>query len=119
MSGQVIEKYQLAGVDERERGFSRPVELQQEDALYRATLRYEKVEIAGESGEGKEAALFELIRHLQARGYTQLRSQLTFLGTQYLGSQEPWVEYPDPDRPTEEPAEIGGFFKRVGGFFRR
>ena len=119
MPGQVIEKYQLAGVDERERGFSRPVDLQQVGALYRAALRYERVEIAGESGEAKEAALLELIRHLQARGYTQLRSQISFRGTQYLGSQEPWVEYPDPDRPTEEPAEIGGFFRRVREFFRR
>jgi len=119
MFGLVIEKYQLAGMDERERGFSRPVDLQQEGGLYRATLRYEKVEMAGESGEAKEAALLELIRHLQARGYTQLRSQLTFRGAQYLGSQEPWLDYPDPARPMAEPAGIGGFFRRVGEFFRR
>ena len=119
MPGPVIERYQVAGIDERERGFSRPVDLQQEGVLYRATLRYEKVEIAGESGEAKEAALLALIRHLQARGYTQLRSQISFRGIQYLGSQEPWVEYPDPDRPTPEPSGIGGFFKRVGEFFGR
>jgi hypothetical protein len=43
-----------------------------------------------------------LIRLLQDRGYTQLRSRLTFRGECYLGDQEMWTEHPDPAgcRPT-------------------
>ena len=39
MSDQVQEKHQLAGLDERERGFSRPVVYQQADGGYQAILR--------------------------------------------------------------------------------
>ena len=38
----------------------------------------------------------EIISTLQEQGYTQLRSQLSVQEGTYLGSQEPWIEYPDP-----------------------
>lgn len=110
MAGEVIEKYQLAGVDERERGFSRPVEVQLAGTIYRAVLRYEAAVVAGESAETKDAAFNDLIRTLQARGYTQLKSQVSFRGSQYLGSQEPWVEYQDADRGAEHPRGLSGWF---------
>ena len=47
-------------------------------------------------GETDEIALGNLIHTLQQQGYTQLRSQRIFHGDRYLGSQELWVEYPDP-----------------------
>jgi len=37
-----------------------------------------------------------LIHTLQSEGYRQLRSQMSFRNGVYLGSQEMWVEYPDP-----------------------
>lgn len=119
MPSEVTEKYQLAGLDERQRGFSRPVDLQQEGGWYRATLQYETVVVSGESNQAKEAALSEVVYQLQNRGYTQLRSQLSFRGGQYLGSQEPWVEYPDPGRPAVEPVGLARWFKRVGSFLGR
>jgi hypothetical protein len=45
----------------------------------------------------------ELVRMLRGRGYTQLRSRLNFKGAAYLGTQEPWIEYPDPNAPAESP----------------
>jgi hypothetical protein len=119
MPRDVIEKYQVAGVDERERGFSRPVDLQSEDNRYRATLHYETSLLAGERADTKEAALSDLIRTLHAHGYTQLKSQLSFRGPQYLGSQEPWIEYPDPERPSEQPSGLGGLFRQVARLFQR
>ena len=98
MANGVVEKHQLAGLDERARGFNRLVELERREIGYRASLRYETALVVSEDVETKAAALHELIGRLQAKGYTQLRSRLSFNGAHYLGSQEPWIEYPDPER---------------------
>jgi hypothetical protein len=119
MAGEAIEKYQLAGLDERQRGFSRPVDLHGDGASYRATFRYETVVLHGERCQATESALREMIRLLQRRGYTQLKSQLSFRGGQYLGNQEPWIEYPDDAEPAEEPVRVPGWLRRVGACFRR
>jgi hypothetical protein len=109
MSDQVQEKHQLAGFDTRERGFSRPVVFEQVDGGYQAILRYETTRVVTTAQNTPEAALEELIRTLQGQGYSQLRSQLSVREGTYLGSQEPWIEYPDPARGTEQE---GGWIKR-------
>ena len=98
MPGEVIEKHQLAGFDERERGFNRQVEIDRHERTYRASFRYETTLVATERRDTQAAALAELVVMLHARGYQQLRSRLSFQGGNYLGSQETWIEYPDPPR---------------------
>jgi hypothetical protein len=93
--GEVVEKHQLAGFDERERGFNRQVEIDRQDDRYAASFRYETTLVATDRQETQAAALAELVRLLQARGYRQLRSRVSFRGDAYLGSQEAWIEYPD------------------------
>ena len=116
MSDQVQEKHQLAGFDARERGFSRPVVYEQTDGGYQAILRYETTRVVTTAQATPGAALEELIRTLQGQGYSQLRSQLSVREGAYLGSQEPWIEYPDPARPPEtSDGLIGKFF----AWFRR
>jgi hypothetical protein len=110
----VAAKYQLAGVDERERGFSRPVEVQSLESGHRAMLRYEKTIVSGD-GDTSEAAMASLVGVLQDRGYTQLKSQLSFRGAQYLGNQEPWVEYSDPQRPPAESVGLAGWLRTLAG----
>ena len=88
--------YQLAGLDHRERGFSRPVELVPDGRRFRASLRYESMRIVTEPADSQEAALRLLIATLHGQGYRQLKAQLSFLGGAYLGSRESWIEYPDP-----------------------
>jgi hypothetical protein len=110
------EKHQLAGVDGRERGFSRPVVFEQADGGYQAILQYETTRVVTTAQSTPGAALEELIRTLQGQGYSQLRSQLSVREGAYLGSQEPWVEYPDPARPTEQE---GGWLKRMVRSFLR
>jgi hypothetical protein len=88
--------YQLTGVDPRERGFSRPVEVREQDQRYRASLRYEATHVVTESVDTQEAALQLLIATLHGQGYRQLKTQLSFRSGTYLGSRESWVEYPDP-----------------------
>ena len=99
MTGDPVEKHQLAGFDDRTRGFNRVVEVRQVEQAYRAVLNYEAQHITADVSESGRAALDALIRQLHTDGFTQLRSQLSFRGTEYLGSREPWIEYPDPARP--------------------
>jgi hypothetical protein len=87
--------YQLAGLDPRERGFSRPVEVVSDDRQYRATLRYEAAQIVTEAAS-HDAALERLIAALHEQGYRQLKTQVSFRSGTYLGSREAWTEYPDP-----------------------
>jgi len=116
MSDQTQEKHQLAGLDARERGFSRPVVFEQADGGYQAILRYETTRVVTTAQDTPAAALEELIHMLQGQGYSQLRSQLSVREGSYLGSQEPWIEYPDPARQTETP---DGLISKFFTWFRR
>jgi hypothetical protein len=116
MSDQAQEKHQLAGFDTRERGFSRPVVFERADGGYQAMLRYETMRVVTTAQDTPGAALEELIHALQGQGYSQLRSQLSVREGTYLGSQEPWIEYPDPARGTEQQ---DGWLKRLFRCFLR
>jgi hypothetical protein len=116
MSDLTQEKHQLAGLDTLQRGFSRPVVFEQADGGYHAILRYETTRVVTTAQDNPGAALEELIRTLQGQGYSQLRSQLSVREGTYLGSQEPWIEYPDPVRDTEQQ---GGWLKRLFRSFLR
>ena len=116
MSDQAQEKHQLAGLDIRERGFSRPVVFEQADGGYQAILRYETTRVVTTGHDTPGAALEELVRTLQGQGYSQLRSQLSVREGTYLGSQEPWIEYPDPACGTEQQ---GGWMARLVRCFQR
>jgi len=111
------EKHQLAGLDTRERGFSRPIVFEQADGRYQAILRYETTRVVTTAYDTPGAALEELIRTLQGQGYSQLRSQLSVRDGTYLGSQEPWIEYPDPARGTEQ--EVGWLKRLFRSFLRQ
>jgi hypothetical protein len=91
-----LDKHLLAGLDDRERGFSRPVEFERTEADYRAILRYETVRVASEPAPTQGEALQSLIRTLQAQGYRQLKTQISFRNGVYLGARELWIEYADP-----------------------
>ncbi|MBA5867014.1 MAG: hypothetical protein GDA67_10030 [Nitrospira sp. CR1.3] len=106
MAQEKLDRRQLAGLDERERGFSRPVEFEREETGYRAVLRYEAVCVTTGLYPSQEAALLALIETLQSRGYRQLKTQISFRSGQYLGSQEPWVEYQDPPEAAAQPSGV-------------
>lgn len=108
--------YQLAGLDPRERGFSRPVDLVQENRWYRAELRYEAAHVVTAPTDSEEAALQLLIATLHGQGYRQLKTQISFRNGIYLGSRESWIEYPDPPHPYERQ---GGLFAAIRNWFHR
>lgn len=106
---ECFDRHQLAGLDAKERGFSRPVLFERVGGDYRAILRYETTLLTTEPQRTQDQALRMLVQTLQSNGYRQLRTQISFRGGVYLGSQELWVEYPDPEI---EP-EPRGFFARL------
>ena len=95
--------YHVAGLDDRERGFNRQAQVIIQEKACQARLRYETLQIEVEPVDTEEEALKCLIHALQDRGYTQLRTQKIFQGEQYLGNQEFWVDYPDPEPPEVQP----------------
>src|SRR5215475_2492024 len=111
-----MDRHQLAGFDERERGFCRPVEFEQAEGGVRAILRYETLRVITEARETQETALEELIQLLQRQGYSRLRSQVSVRNGIYMGSQEPWIEYPDPE---PMPPASAGWILRMLSWFRR
>ena len=115
MDGGGLDKHQLAGLDNLERGFSRPVEFERVGEGYRAVLRYETVRVTTEGHPTQDDALTILIQTLHAQGYRQLKTQRSFRDGVYLGSQELWVEYPDP--PPAQP-EQSGFFDKIRDWFK-
>ncbi|BCA53507.1 hypothetical protein W02_06470 [Nitrospira sp. KM1] len=106
MDHETLDTFQLAGLDDRERGFSRPVEFEHHETGYRANLRYESTRLHTDSQLTQDAALLRLVEILHARGYRQLKSQMTYRRGIYIGSQEIWVEYPDPVVPSPEPSGL-------------
>ena len=97
MPDSEVNIYQLSGLDERDRGFTRQVECSCLENGYHVVLRYERIKVEEHSATNETSALQSLIKTLQTQGYTQLRSQLIFRGEAYLGSQELWVDYPDTE----------------------
>lgn len=115
MDGERLDKHQLSGLDDRERGFSRPVEFERVGEGYRAILRYEALRVTTETHSTQDEALTILIKTLHTQGYRQLKTQMSFRDGVYLGSRELWVEYPDP--PQNEP-EPSGFFDKMKNWFK-
>jgi hypothetical protein len=113
MANEAREKHLLAGLDERARGFTRMVSVEQQAETFRAALQYESLLVVSANADSSAAALADLARRLHERGYTQLRSRVTFAGSSYLGSQEQWVEYADPERAPEAEGDIFGLMRRI------
>ena len=119
MANEAHEKHLLAGLDERARGFTRMVSVEQQAETFRASLQYETLLAVSADADSPAAALADLARRLHEQGYTQLRSRLTFAGGTYLGSQQQWVEYADPERPPEAEGEFFRLMRRIWWMFTR
>lgn len=115
MGQESLDTHQLAGLDDRERGFSRLVSFERAGDQYRAMLRYETVRITTDPQPSQDMALLTLIQTLHSHGYRQLRTQVTFRNGVYLGSREIWIEHPDPPQP--DPA-LTGFIARLLNWVR-
>ena len=115
MPNDCIEKHQLAGLDERARGFNRVVEIQRAGAACHAILQYEQTQVVADGHVTAADAVQVLIDRLHVQGYRQLRSQLSFRGTTYYGNREPWIEYPDP----AEPVQLENLFARLVSWLHR
>ena len=107
--------YQIAGLDDLGRGFNRQVEMKVSNGTFQAVFRYERFLLETEPQTIEKASVALLIAQLHDRGYTQLRSRLQFRGETYLGNQELWEEYPDP----ESRGLLARFVQTIRQAFRR
>ena len=119
MANEAREKHLLAGLDQRARGFTRMVSIEQQAETFRASLQYETLLVVSADAASPAAALADLACRLHERGYTQLRSRLTFAEGTYLGSQEQWVEYADPERAPEAEGKFFRLMRRILWIFTR
>src|SRR2546425_7243204 len=119
MANEAREKPLLVGLADRARGFTRMVSGEQQAETLPALFQYETLLVVSVDAGSPAAALADLARRLHERGYTQLRSRLTFAGGTYLGSQEQWVEYADPERPPEAEGEFFHLMRRIWRMFTR
>ncbi len=119
MASDQMETHLVAGLDERERGFSRPVEIERREGVFRAIFRYETLALESAGVGSAVAALAEIVRLLQERGYRQLRTRLIFFGGAYRGSQELWVDYADPESPPAAAGGWAGLVRRIRQAFTR
>ena len=119
MQKNVIEKYQIAGLDDRLRGFSRLLELEASGDRRRAVFRYEQTLVETPEYETSQEAIDEVVRLLRERGYSQLRVRLDFRGDTYLGTREPWLEYPDPEGAGPAHAQVSEQLARRSGWIGR
>lgn len=118
MTRKLVSKYQLSGVDERDRGFSRQITLELDKGQYIASLRYEKTFFETRVHTDELLAVKDLIGNLHKLGYTQLQTQRSFSGNTYLGTQEICVEYPDP-KPKKTTERSIGIISRILRRLRR
>ena len=107
--------HHVAGLDDRDRGFNRQIHIICSEGGFQARLRYELLQIEVDPVPREDQALHRLIHVLQDRGYTQLRTQRIFIGDRYLGNQELWVEYPDPETPSDTGKTWSTWFRQIFG----
>ncbi len=107
--------YQVSGLDDRDRGFNRQVHVLPCEGGFQARLRYEMLQIQVDPVPIEEQALQRLIHVLHGRGYKQLRTQRIFIGDRYLGTQELWVEYPDPEPSLDTGNTWSAWIRQVFG----
>ena len=111
-----INKYQIAGLDQRGRGFNRLAEVLGSKDNYDASLLYETARFRTEKHPSEGDALNSLIGILHENGFRELRCQLTFKDEVYLGSQFEWTEYPDPVVVNKKTSV--GFIQWIKSFFQ-
>ena len=107
--------YHVAGLDDRDRGFNRQIHVIPCNEGFQAKLRYESLRIDVDPVPTEDQVLHRLIHVLHDKGYRQLRTQCIFMGEQYLGSQELWVEYPDPESSLDTEKTWSAWLRQVFG----
>lgn len=107
--------YQIAGLDDRERGFNRQASVTESPEGFQVHLRYESVKITIGPVQTEEQALQGLVLELHGLGYSQMRYQRLFDGEQYLGSQEMWIDVPDPEKPPASESTWRRWFRKLLG----
>ena len=91
----LVEKHQIEGVDPSDRYFNRAILVNRTASGYVSKVTYEAFTTESQSHSTISAAVNDLVKKLQAVGFTRLRTRANFKGTRYLAEKETWIDYPD------------------------
>jgi len=89
----IFETHQLEGVDPGGRMFNRDVQVDVDEEGYRGAFSYEGLSIGSASFPTVEEALSDLVRKLQKKQFSAVRTRLNFREERYYAEREPWVNY--------------------------
>lgn len=87
--------YQLEGVDEEGRYFSRSVIFRDPEGVFSALFNYEGLKIETNHHPNPDGALKELVSKLKKRGFNKIRARLNYIEGKYLEERRPWIYFPD------------------------
>lgn len=89
----VFEIHHIEGFDPQGRMFNRDVPIEVDENGYLAQFRYEG--FSAQSGEYSTVneAIADLTKRLFKKGFTDLRTRLSFREDRYLAEREPWTYY--------------------------
>ncbi|MFQ5580308.1 MAG: hypothetical protein ACE5FZ_06820 [Nitrospiria bacterium] len=89
----VFEIHHLEGFDPLLRMFSRNVVVEVDEIGYSGRFGYEGMKVLSSQYPTVQEVLEDIIRKLQKKGFTELRSRVNFRDDRYLAEREPWVNY--------------------------
>jgi len=89
----VYEIHHLEGFDPLLRMYSRNVIVEVDENGYMGRFGYEGLKVQSSEYPTVEEVLKDIIRKLQKKGFTELRSRVNFRDDRYLAEREPWIDY--------------------------
>jgi hypothetical protein len=85
------EIHQMEGFDSRNRMFNRNVFIYKKERSFSAHFRYEELFLESPHFATSTEAINELVKIVQKKGFSRLRTRLNFKGKKYLTELEPWI----------------------------
>jgi hypothetical protein len=90
---EAAEIHQMEGFDSRKRMFNRNIFVHKKDRNYSVQFTYEGLFLESPHFSTPAEAIKELVKTVQGKGFSRLRTRLNFKGKRYLTELEPWVDF--------------------------
>jgi hypothetical protein len=98
-----VEIHQVEGFDSVPRYFNRNIEIFKAERGYYGRMHYEDFTVESNHYKTIRQAIDDIVSRLKEKGFTKLRTRLSFRGKKYLGERgirhfddsEQWTNYPD------------------------
>ncbi|MFQ5780057.1 MAG: hypothetical protein ACE5HN_04635 [Nitrospiria bacterium] len=89
----VYEVHQIEGFDPLKRMFNRDIAVEVDENGYTGHFSFEGFKVQSSEYPTVEEVLKDIIKKIQKKGFTELRSRVNFRDDRYLAEREPWINY--------------------------